>query len=514
MADYENKVAMSEALEQMANEAADNALTSQIMEEEAAQAAPPPDAASMYEGTVLAPKSAPNQTGPLQKTGSYSQDQIGRQKLAEINQLEASGMVAPGTAAMMRERLGMPLEQQGISEQQIVADENLALAQENPDAFNLVNQSLQVAGLDAPHMPTPLAPPGPLPQPVNPEIERAVAAQAQAEEMARQEIKQAERVERSAATKMAASEEKAKEVVKSEGSGWGQIIAQALAVGLGEYGRQLTGGENLALKTIERLAKEKQEKEKLTTEAALAQKKIALDEAMMKLKEEELRTDSALKRAQIAKIGAEIMGESQKVELQRQIAARMSSGQGFSAQELGLLPENDRERAIEMPDGTYKLAARTEDAKKVTEQVNDIKEARQGIKRLSELADHFGNNPLRKLVDRDAIAEAKTLQTAIVGKLRLQLFGPGVLTDFEQRLAKGIIRDPSTILSLESANKKALNVLQHKLKFSERQRIRSAGIELPPDPNEENIKKLRKLDPKMSEAEAITKLINIGKWTE
>jgi hypothetical protein len=513
MAGKVDSVDMKAVLDKLADDAANEALAAeQAPPAQPYQPQPTPDAAANYEGTVLAPQSAPRQGGPLTPTGSYSQDQIGLQKLNEINQLEASGMVAPGTAALMRERLGMPLQKQGISDQQITADQNLAMAQENPEAFNLMNQSMQVAGLDAPRIPTPLAPPGPLPQPVQPDVERQLAAQAQAEELARQEMKQQERVERAAESKIGSTEEKAKEAVG--GSGWGNIIAQAIAVGIGEYGRQLTGGENLALKTIERLAKERQEKEKLTTEQALAEKKLALDETMAKLKAEELKTDSALKRAQIGKMAMEIAAEQQKIALQRQIAARMSSGQGFSAQELGLLPGDDRERALQMPDGTFKLAARAEDAKKVKAEVDDIKEAREGIKGLLELNKQLGNNPLRKIFDRDAVAEAKTLQTAITGKLRLQLFGPGVLTDFEQKLAKGIIRDPSQILSLASANQKALEVLMRKLQFSERQRIQSAGIEMPPDPNTENIKKLLKLDPKMTEAEAMTKLMNIGKWQD
>lgn len=429
----------------------------------------------------------------LSPTGSYSQDEIGRQMQAQVQpELSAQGA-------------------------------NLMTAQQAPEAFNVMQGAQAGLPLQA-NMPTPLRP-AVAPTSIQPELsptesvaqeeaQRQVVAQQVAQRQAAQEVAQAkaqhaQNIDKAAADRVATMNQ------QQQGKDWGSIVGQGLAVALGELGRHMTGGgENLALKTIERLANEKAAKEKLSAEQSLAAKKMALDVAQLKLKEEELKTGSQLKRAQIGKIGMEMQKAAQEVAMKQNVMARLTSGQGFTAEELQILPEKDRSRAVVLPDGNYKLAVSPQRAKDTAIATDAASQASGQIKELLELADYFGNNPAKKLLSREEISRAKSTQMSLRGNLRTLIVGPGNVSTYEHELLNNVVRDPTAFFSLNSANKAALEQLLHKTQAAQRRAYKSAGIQLAPSVNDINIQKLRQQAPSMSEKQAEDILIKTGQWKE
>ena len=430
----------------------------------------------------------------LAPTGSISQDAIGAEQQAA---LEANSPMVQASAT------------------------NLMAAQQAPEAFNVMQGAMAGTGIPA-NMPTPMAPveaPQQL-EPVNPvqqlaqdDAQRNIAQEAANQKMAEQqklqaEVQQQENINQAADQKVAAQDSKA------QGMDWGDAALQGLAVAMGEYGRYLTGGkENLAVGAIDRVVKQKAEKERLSAEETIAARKAALDVAQLKLAEEAQKTDSQLKRAQIAKIGAEIQTEKDKTAAQQKVAALIASGHGFEANEVNMLPEADRERMIMLPNGKYSLAnVNKERLNKGQEVIDGANLGINDLRQLQKLTDYFGNNPGKKVLDREQISNAKTLAQTLKGRLRLSLLGPGAITDFEHKMLDNIIRDPTALLSLGSANKAALQTLMNKLETERRYTYGTMGVKLPPSVNDQNISALKRLNPSMSDAQAVDRLTKMGKW--
>src|SRR5690606_10189536 len=84
-----------------------------------------------------------------------------------------------------------------------------------------------------------------------------------------------------------------------------------------------------------------------------------------------------------------------------------------------------------------------------------------------------------KSVRPGAIAEAKTTAQTLIGKLRLELVGPGALSDREVQLLEDIIANPTKLLTLDSSNKVKLETLKKRLDTSLRESLRSEGLTEP-----------------------------------
>lgn len=429
---------------------------------------------------------------PLAPTGSFSQDEIGRH-------MQAAQAAKPPE-----------MNTQGS---------NLIMAQQAPEAFNVMQGAQAGLPLQT-NMPVPLRPAVP------PTAAESVQQEEQQLQLAEQEAAQRQlaaetaqaKARHSANIETAADDKVAEQdaaAASKSGTDWGKIVGQAVAVGLGEYGRHLTGGtENLAAKTIERVTAEQARKEKLSMEQLLAMQKKAYQDTQTRLKEEALKTDSELKKAQLAKIRMETKAAENAVATKQKVMARLTSGQGFSSEELQVLPDKDRARSVLMPDGTYKLAVSAQRAKEATEVADAAANATRDLHKLQEMAEYFGNNPGKKLLNREMIAQAQALQQAIKGNLRLPILGPGAMTDNEQRLLNNVVRDPSSLFSLGGANKAALNMLVQKLNEGRRQTYRSAGINVPPSKNDLNIAKLKAARPGMTDRQAADVLMASGNWVD
>lgn len=340
---------------------------------------------------------------------------------------------------------------------------------------------------------------------------KKLAAQKQLAEQKRLEEEQKRQAEKE--QQIAQQESDEEDGIFNPKSSTGKKIAQAFAVLLGGAAVGLGAKSNAALDVLNKQLDERIKAKKFNEEQALALKKLALDKFDSETRRQMANNDSLLARAKYTEALAQINAERAKIGDMQQAYSQARAG-GLPAAALDTLPESDRARAVPLPNGNFGLAVSGKAADKVRADLADMDDASKALKRLSELGEYFGNNPIKKVADRTAVAEADTLQRAIIGKMRLSLFGPGVLTDTEQALAAKIVRNPSDIMTLASANKAAYNTLVQKLKYSQKHQLRSVGVDVPKDKNEIMLEQAKRKYPKAKESELISALIRQGIWQD
>lgn len=149
-----------------------------------------------------------------------------------------------------------------------------------------------------------------------------------------------------------------------------------------------------------------------------------------------------------------------------------------------------RERAIMGRDGKFYLAADENEARKLRSEV--IPEAEKAINAAAELTQLTKDigfldkmNPFS-----EKKAQAKTLRESLKGALRLEIFGPGVMTDTERKIADQVVGDPNKLFTMDKTEIAKLETLMGKLSYGIRQRLRRSGLNFPPSQNEQRIKQL------------------------
>lgn len=120
------------------------------------------------------------------------------------------------------------------------------------------------------------------------------------------------------------------------------------------------------------------------------------------------------------------------------------------------------------------FAQTNEDAKELKEMDAGITQAKQGINDLLAIQ----NKPLKSLSLSDR-ARAQTIQQTLVGAMRLPITGPGAMNEGEREMLQSIIRNPTTIFSLDSSTKAALKTLSYTLDAKFAATAQSKGIDVP-----------------------------------
>ena len=87
-------------------------------------------------------------------------------------------------------------------------------------------------------------------------------------------------------------------------------------------------------------------------------------------------------------------------------------------------------------------------------------------------------------------AEAQSLRDRLVGKLRIEFFGPGVMTDQERAQAKKILGDPNALLTTDSREKPKILKLIMKLNYGVRDKLRRDGVAIQKTPNDLRIQQI------------------------
>ena len=140
----------------------------------------------------------------------------------------------------------------------------------------------------------------------------------------------------------------------------------------------------------------------------------------------------------------------------------------------------------------YKVKGGVSRANKVKEYVSDAQDSIDGLNELLTYVDRvtiFEQLPGASLFSLDA-AQAESLRDRLVGKLRIEFFGPGVMTDNEREQAKKILGDPNKLLTTDAREKAKIRNLLMKVNYGVRQKLRADGLALPPSPNEQRVSQL------------------------
>jgi hypothetical protein len=431
----------------------------------------------------------------LPKTGSYSQDQIGKQMQADI-----------------------------ASQYSSVPDQNLSMAQADPAAFQAMNAGMQTAGMQPAELPAPLQ-----------QIQNPQAAEQQAVEqmMADQQAQQA--VTREVATQKATAMQAAKTAeedtkkaeamqvqdaqdeatinkdLKSDAPNLGSQIGQAIAIMMGAYSQGLTGSkDNPGLVAIEKQAEKIAAARKYNDEQKLKLAEMLYKQGQQQIERQKNTVDSMIGLKKLEQADQEIGLKLEEINMKRR-ERMLASKTTFTKDELKMLPAEQREKMnlVRLPDGTFGAVIGA-DPKEVVKVNVDTDSAINTAGQLLKEIEYFGNNPAKKLLSRERIGRAKGLAIALTGQLRLPYMGPGALTDQERQVLESISGDPTKFFSLGSANKAKLQTVVDKVKHYRRSYLRNSGIDLPKSRNEANVEAMLKAAPGLTKEEAVEALIRKG----
>lgn len=285
----------------------------------------------------------------------------------------------------------------------------------------------------------------------------------------------------------------------------GKKLLMALSLGASTYGSALTGSRNVGLELFMNAVNKDVQAQKDTIKLNMEQEKAYKDElyknAQLKLDQFKAKTQSKEAHARIDHMKNQIQIQRERLSLERQEAymkfAQIQLAETKEAQLAGNLskPHTQEEinvlalskpelaqAAIRFKNGKYHVSTTVApaDAKKVKEELATANSAIKGLKDLLEITDQ----PLASIDITGAKAKANVLQQSLKGALRLELFGPGVMTDFESKMADKIIANPASFFSLKTANKEKLNTLLQKVHHSMKEKLRIRGYNLPKSENE------------------------------
>lgn len=169
-------------------------------------------------------------------------------------------------------------------------------------------------------------------------------------------------------------------------------------------------------------------------------------------------------KAQFAKIAAQ-----EKAAMQKALAENVSLEKPYTAAEISNKPAEVQERTMVMPDGTYRIALGKKDKEEYDKVAREITPA---IRFAQELRNYLTNG---SKLDPKQRGEVKVYLQGLVGKLRLPLTGPGILTETEVKNLKDIIGDPNAFIALPSVEKQKLLTLEKMLGISLQEAATQAG---------------------------------------
>jgi hypothetical protein len=100
-------------------------------------------------------------------------------------------------------------------------------------------------------------------------------------------------------------------------------------------------------------------------------------------------------------------------------------------------------------------------------------ESKRNIGRLLEIAN------MGTLAQQDPVikSEAEQLAKAAQGAMRLEIIGPGTVTDRDRALLESIVRNPTDIFSLKSSNVKALTSLLERAGSGLESKAKALGLQ-------------------------------------
>jgi len=277
-------------------------------------------------------------------------------------------------------------------------------------------------------------------------------------------------------------------------------IISLIAAGFGGYASGRYGGPNVYLNLIDKEVKRDIEQQKLDRSDEVAKQNAAYkkiqqladrykrsvtdDVAYKKLDILSQKMDEKIKAGR-TKLAKEEIQKNESHEVSRPMTGDRLQELSFKYPKMKL-----NERALTAKNGMKYIVDSASSRKSLEEKISNNQSALMALDQLKSVVPRlawYQRLPTagRWSVDRKL---ADSTRDALIGKLRLELFGPGVMTDTEREQAKKIIGDPASLLELDKVKIAALDNIAWKLRYAERQDLRRNGINLPESRNEINIR--------------------------
>lgn len=302
----------------------------------------------------------------------------------------------------------------------------------------------------------------------------------------------------------------------------GQKILAGLAMALGGVGAGLTGQQNQAANIIMNAINQDIEAQKLERKEALAMAENGLDRTLKQLRIQGQQLNNAAQIQKLQALSVDLEQRKAALNQQRELEFALEYGEALPPEAVQQLSEDQRERIVRMEDGSIQLADSKGAAREVRKYMGEALPARDD---LAELLDMARSGEFSRLDPRDRMLINQKRQQ-LVGRLRLQLVGPGALTEREIDLIERTIGNPNNIFfqgteikKIESLVKTANNAIKRNLM--------AAGVKPPTriagktiygadanKINEANIKRAMSQNPNASKESIITELKKRNLWAK
>ena len=265
-----------------------------------------------------------------------------------------------------------------------------------------------------------------------------------------------------------------------KGGSTGDKLLAALSIALGGASQALTGARtNPAIDFMNQLVEQQAQKDQLTNQQKEMLRKQVYDAGALEAKRLEDATNNAFRKDQLRLQQQELAIKAGEIQakLEAELNKNQNLGGIFSGKEL--TPEqlmqvradkNLSRNLVTLPNGKAYLANNARAAGEFDKFATESFNALANLQKYMNLAKSGS-----KLSLKDQ-AEAKSLQQAIVGALRLPFTGPGVLTDTERAQLLQAIGKPLGWMTLRSMETKKIQTVVDALKANTINKARLSGV--------------------------------------
>lgn len=262
----------------------------------------------------------------------------------------------------------------------------------------------------------------------------------------------------------------------------GSKILGAIAVGLGAFGAAMTkSGSNDALKMIMQAIDDDINAQKVSNEQKLAKRLNGMKRAELEINRFNSLSDNDFKKQNLALLQQQLQAQQQAVSDQllqsKKIASLIASPNGMprqDAEQLLLGKPELRDTTVTLPSGNMAFANSKGAAEDLRKYVAES-EAAQRI--MADMKDRYkAIGAARAKFNPEDIRYIKQQVQTLIGKLRLPLTGPGVLTDTEVERLEKTIGDPTSWVEFPDQGIKNVASLENLLKTTDSVAYKQAGL--------------------------------------
>ncbi len=284
----------------------------------------------------------------------------------------------------------------------------------------------------------------------------------------------------------------------SRRSGIGLFLATAAAI--------KTGGRNFAQEAIEKDIDRDIAAQKLNRTEALAKKRFALNMLQTELDHMKFKSNDAERNVRIDKMKMDMAIKTREVTKELMTRDAIAAGK-LRREDANLLGKEDRERIVNMEDGTIQLASNKFQADQIFKFKGEIGPALSSAKKVRHMIDNFS-----KINPKDRGVASSEMQK-LIGQLRVPFTGPGVLTLSERDILANALGNPNKILTLPSFERAKIDNLISGLEEQLEMKLIDGGIVPTKSPRQKRIdeftKKIRKTRPNITRNQ-VEKILDKG----